>query len=413
MVINTMKRLMKNELFVSSLTLLILINIGNFINYLYQFTMARMLGPVDYGTLAVLISITYIFAVPVLSIQTVVSKHSTRLNSSGELGKIKGMLNYLLKRLLFIAFITFMAFLVLSIFLSEYLNISFWLLGLTGTFLFIGFTYPIGIGILQGMKKFKVWGWNTIIYSLAKIILAVILVVIGFGVYGAILGFIFGAFIAFLFIFPFIKEVTNSNEIKEKVGIFSKDSLPIFLAILLIVLMYSIDVILAKGLFDPEIAGKYAVISMIGKIILFGTMAIGSAMFPISSERFFNGVGHKGVIRKTSIIMVLLCGFAIILFWLFPEFVINILFGSQYLSMANILVYVGIAFSFISFLNILILYRISVDEFKIIHIVILMMFLSIQIIALSVFNDSVKNFSIAFMSSTILTFLGSFVLIRK
>ena len=75
------KKIKKNELFRGSLILFILINFGNLINYLYQIVMARMLGPSDYGILAVLVSLTYIFAIPTLAIQTVVSKKIAIFNA--------------------------------------------------------------------------------------------------------------------------------------------------------------------------------------------------------------------------------------------------------------------------------------------------------------------------------------------
>ena len=74
------EKIKKNELFRGSLILFILINLGNLINYLYQIVMARMLGPSDYGILAVLVSLTYIFAVPTIAIQTAVSKKIAILN---------------------------------------------------------------------------------------------------------------------------------------------------------------------------------------------------------------------------------------------------------------------------------------------------------------------------------------------
>jgi len=81
--------LKSNELLKGSLILLILLNIGNVINYVFQFSMARMLGPIDYGVFAVLTNIVYIFSVPTLSIQTVVSKNTTKFAIKNEYGNNK------------------------------------------------------------------------------------------------------------------------------------------------------------------------------------------------------------------------------------------------------------------------------------------------------------------------------------
>jgi len=409
------RNLRTNELFMSSLVLLILMNIANVLNYLFHFSMARMLGPADYGILAVLTSIIYLFSVPTNSIQTVVSKYTTKFNVKKEYGKLKGILNYLLKTLFIWSLIAFFAFLIVSIFLYEPLKISYWLLVVTGLLLFGTLITPIGTGILQGSKKFGAWGLNNILNSSVKLILAILLVYFGFGVYGPVIGFLFGALVSFIFIFPFIREIVRAKEIKEKVNVFSLENIPTFIAVLVITLMYSLDIILAKYLFDAYTAGLYSVASMIGKMIFFASATIASAMFPISSEKFLNGNKNRthGVARKTALAIVLLCGFAVLMLWLFPGFIISLLFGKQYLAISGMMVYIGLAYSMLSFLNTYLLYKISVNEFSISRITFLIGFLLIQVGFMIYFGGSLNKFVIAFLISTMISFIGSVLLFRR
>jgi O-antigen/teichoic acid export membrane protein len=390
-------------------------NVANILNYLFHFSMARMLGPSDYGILAVLTSIIYLFSVPTNSIQTVVSKYTTRFKVKKEEGKIKGILNYLLKMLSLSSLICFGIFLVISIFLYEPLKISYWLLVVTGLVLFGTLITPIGTGILQGSKRFGVWGWNTILNSGAKLVLAILLVYFGFGVYGPVIGFLFGALVSFIMVFPFIKEILQVKEIKEKVNVFSEENIPTFIAVMIITLMYSLDIILAKYLFDARTAGLYSVASMIGKMIFFASATIASAMFPISSEKFLNGNKEKtlGVARKTSLAIGALCGFAVLMLWLFPSVIIGLLFGKQYLEVSSIMLYVGIAYSMLSFLNTYVLYKISVNEFSFSKIIFLVIFLLIQVGVIIYFGNSINKFVTAFLLSTIISFIGTVILIRK
>lgn len=408
------ERFWKNEFFRGGLVLLVLINIGNFLSYVFQFFMARMLGPADYGVLAVITSITYIFGVPTYSVQTVVSKWTTGLKIENKYSELKGVFNAFIKKSLWMATIIFIIYIPIAYVMHQTLGISFWLLILTGTFLYGGFLYPIGTGVLQGMKKFKVWGWNFIINNLARLVLAVVLVFIGFSLYGPVAGLILSNIVGFVFIFPYIKEIIKAKEIKEKVQIFSRERTAAFISMLIIVFMYSIDMIMVKAFFPADIAGKYAVLSMIGKVILFGSITIGNAMFPISSEKFHNGDKSKtrGVMWRTHILTLMFCFIVLFLFLFFPSPVIKILFGSQYVSFTSSLIYIGVAFSAISFLNNHILYRISVNELKINHIFILLIFLIIQVAAMILFNSSIKMISMAFMWSTIISFIGSVIFIR-
>ena len=199
-----LKESFNNELFKASFILLILMNVSNVLNYVFHFVMGRMLGPVDYGILAVLTSIIYIFSVPTTAIQTLVAKHTTRLGVNKEYGKIKGLFKIMIIEASLLAACLFIIFLVLSLFFAESLKISMGLLILTGIYLFGAFISPIGTGILQGSKKFSVWGWNSILNSVIKIVLAIVLVLLGFRVYGPVIGFILGTVLSFLFILPFI-----------------------------------------------------------------------------------------------------------------------------------------------------------------------------------------------------------------
>lgn len=413
--ITKIKNLKSHELFRSSLILLILMNVANVLNYLFHFSMARMLGPADYGTLALLTSIIYLFTIPTNSIQTVVSKYTTKFKLKKEYGKIKGMLNYLLRTLFLVFLMAFVIFLIVSIFIYLPLKVPYWLLALTGLFLFGTIVGPIGTGILQGSKKFSVWGWNNILSCTIKLTVGIALVYIGFGIYGAVMGFLGGMFISFLFIFPYIKEILDAKELKEKVNIMSSENISAFSAMIIITLMYSIDIILGKYLFNSPTAGLYSVASMIGKMIFVASSTITLAMFPISSEKFLNGNKEKtlGVAKKTALVIGGLCGFSVLMLWLFPNFIIGLLFGKQYLEIAGIMLYIGLAYSFLSFLNTYLLYKISINEFPIKKIGFLIVFLLIQTCSMVYFGTNVEKFAIAFLTSTLISVLGSFILLKK
>jgi len=408
-----LKDFFTNELFKGSLILLILTNLGNIFSYLFQFLMARLLGPAEYGILAVVTGIVAIFTIPSISIQTLTSKKVTEYKVQKKFSQINTLFKTLLRKSFLVSLICFLIFIGISFIISPYLKIPIYVLFLTGVFLFGAFLYPVGAGVLQGLKKFKELGFIYMINTFIKLIVGVTLVLIGFRIYGAVLGFILGTLIAFILIFPFIKDIFKHKEVGEEKIIFSRDNKYTLISMIIIVLIYSLDVFLAKGFFSPEIAGKYAVISMIGKIILFINLTIGNVMFPINSERFLNGNKNKNVINKTWGLVLIVCLFSLILFYIFPEKIVGILFGEEYISMAKILFYTGITFTFISLLNIFILYIISENEIGKRHLFILTLFLIFQIIMLSIYNKSIEEFVKAFMYSNIITFIGTLFVSKK
>jgi O-antigen/teichoic acid export membrane protein len=407
------RKIFSNELVRSSLILMILLNIGNGFSYLFQFVMARLLGPADYGILAVITGVVAIFSIPSLSIQTVVAKNTAQFNAYNKISKIKGMFVSLIKKLSIYSFIVFILFSIISIPLSGYLKIDFPILLLSGLFIFGAFLQPVGAGILQGLKKFNSFGIIFLINTIFKFTMGVFLVLLGWKVYGATLGFIIGITLSFIFTFPFIMRIMRVKSSEEEIQIFTKKGFVEFMGVFIFVFLFSLDVFFVKAFFSAESAGKYAVISMIGKIILFLAMTIGNVMLPINSEKFIKGHKTKDVFRKTIMLTLLICGIPLMIFYLFPEFVVKILFGEIYSSASNILLYVGVAFSFLSLLNILLLEKISTEKFRIKELSLMFLFLIVQIIVFLIYHNSIEQFSIAFMFSTIITFIGMLIFSEK
>lgn len=375
--------------------------------------MARMLGPSDYGVLAFLMSLTYIFAVPTIAIQTGIAKKISKLKTEENYGKMKGLFIHFLKRLLIVSFAIFLVFIIAVLIFADAFETPSEILILTATLIIASFIYPVASGTLQGMKKFSALGWNTVLIFSTKLIIAVVLVIAGLKIYGAIMGFVLSVFLGFFFALPYLKKIFRAKISEYDERLLSRENLLIFSAMLILVLIYSMDVIIAKLFFSNEIVGQYAVLSTVGKIILFSTMSIGNAFFPISAERHYLGKETKGLMKKASSIVAALCIFALIIFYFFSKQILNFLFGSQYLEFSNLLLPVSAAFSTIALINLNLLHKISKEEFKGLHLLLMFVFLAIQAILLSFFSSSIERFTTGFMLSTIITFIGSFILMKK
>jgi O-antigen/teichoic acid export membrane protein len=406
------KYLLKSEIGKGSIILIILTALANIFSYLFQFSMARLLGPADYSILAVITATIAIFGIPGLSIQTVVAKNTAKLMAKKEISKIKGLFLYVSKYSLLISLIGFFIFIFVSIFLSNSLKIDFSIFLLAGFFIFVALLFPIGTGILQGTKSFGVMGSSVLINTLLKFSVGVFLVLVGWGVYGATIGFIVGMGIAFLFILPFIKKILISKGSEMKVEIFSRSNLIDFFAIIVIVLFYSIDVFFARAFFAEAVAGQYAVASMIGKIVLFTTLSIGNVMLPINSERKVKG-NKKSVFKKALLLTGTVCALFLIVLLIFPKLVVSILFGSQYVGIYPILFYVGASFVCISLWYLITLNTISKDRFSLKKGCMLLIFLLLQMAIFSYFNKSVTQFSLGFLGISFISLVGGILMDLK
>src|SRR3989344_4136364 len=123
-----MKKFLSSEFGKGAFVLFITINIFNFLNFIFHFSMGRLLGPADYGVLVVLMSIVYIFSIPTETIQNLISRYTSKFNVKKENGKINFMMKKSLRGVFKISFWIFIGAVILSFPLSSFLRINFWLL---------------------------------------------------------------------------------------------------------------------------------------------------------------------------------------------------------------------------------------------------------------------------------------------
>lgn len=408
---NKIKQLFSSELTKGSISLLIMINIFNVLNYVFHFVNARLLGPEDYGILAAIMSILYVFTVPSEALQTVASRYTSKFKAKGEFGKIKFFIKHTVLLNIKIAAVLMIVFALLAVFfLSSLINIPIQYLLLTSLLLISLFVTPVIRGVLQGLKKFNALGANMVLESMLKIVFSVAAVIIGIRLYGIIIGLFLAILIAFFIAFFSIKEIRKVKEGEEKgIGVY-RYNIDIFLATLAIILMYSLDIIIARAFFDAATAGQYAVASMLGKIIFFAVMPIGKAMFPITSERHEKGEETAKSFRKAMMLTIALCAAAIIAYLLVPNLIIGILYGKAYLSISGILIYQGAAASLLAFANLILLYNISIKKLG--NKYLLLIPVALQVALLLMFHGSLQIYSLALLTSNLGALLAS-ILIKK
>jgi len=181
-------------------------------------------------------------------------------------------------------------------------------------------------------------------------------------------------------------------------------SLPVLVSFISITVFYSIDLILAK-IFFPTIAGEYASISMLSKILYFGSLPISKVMFPLSSDKETR-ISSK-ILKKALLLTGMLCLAGLIVYILIPGFIVNLFYGSKYLSMAGLLFLPSIAMFLLSFSNIFVLYNLSNKRYNINYFVIF--FAVLQIVLMSIFNKSILQFIYAYIASSALLLISLIV----
>jgi len=206
---------------------------------------------------------------------------------------------------------------------------------LTG-FIFISLLLPVNRGLLQGLQKFKGLGTNLIAEGVTKLGSAFILIPLGFGVNGAIGCFVLSFLIPFLLAFLFLKRWIKEKQEKFNTSEIYKFSFPVLVMLTGMTLFYTLDVILVKHFFSALDAGYYSAASLLAKVLFFGTLSISVVLFPKVTELHTEKKASRKLLTNSIGLTLLFCVPVTIFYFLFPGFVIKLLFGSEYLAASGL-----------------------------------------------------------------------------
>lgn len=108
------------------------------------------------------------------------------------------------------------------------------------------------------------------------------------------------------------------------------------LATLGLVALYNVDVMLAKKFFSGEAAGLYAGLSLLGRVILYIAQPLS-----IVAYSFLTGSDSKHnspkILLYSTLGLLAICLGSISFYFLFPRFVINLIFGRRFLALSSII----------------------------------------------------------------------------
>jgi O-antigen/teichoic acid export membrane protein len=370
-----------------------------------------MLTPSEYGIVVVLFSFVYIFNVPGEAIQNLFSRITSVYFVEKKEGKIKFLLKRGIIKGLLYSFLIFIALVALSFSFSLFLSISLGLILLTMSTIFFFILSPIPRGVLQGKKQFFIFGSSLILESLLRLGLSVLFVLLGWRAFGAIFGLFVGLALGFICSLWFAFRCLPSKEEAVSLQNLRISSAPFFITTLVVFLMLSIDILLARRFFDPDLAGKYAVLSTLGKIIFLGTASFGKTMFANVSERFEQKRETSSLFKKSFFITLISALLALIFYWIIPYWIVLVAFGRQYIEIAPLLLYAGIALSLLSFSYLILLYWLAIRRMR--SPWILFVFLGVEIALLTLFHQSLQAYLIALIVSQTIMFIGSLFLVKR
>ncbi|MDD5213885.1 MAG: hypothetical protein PHG82_05655, partial [Candidatus Gracilibacteria bacterium] len=252
----------------------------------------------------------------------------------------------------------------------------------------------------QAISKFKIISTSNILLAIFRSIFSVGLVILGFGIFGAVSGLIIAQIIIIIiYYFLFKNESKNySNEIINELTIkedFLKQKKQIFnylISAISIAFLMNADILFAKHFFDNINAGIYAGLSVIGKLVLFIVFSIETVYYPIlTKEKFIN----KIYMVKVFIIYILVIALSILFFYIFGEKILYT-FKPGFELYLNLLYKIFVYSGIIGIISLIIKILIAFEKYKLNYIILFY----IGFFIISIFFIDIKNidtFSVVFL----------------
>jgi O-antigen/teichoic acid export membrane protein len=375
-----------------------------FLNYLYHPVIGRMITVEQFGEVQTILSFVFLSGVMLTVFRMIVLD----ISKNNEENKENTSSLFTLAVLIHMPILLFL--IIGSPFLSSFFSFSTsWSFALFSLCLALSIPHTFYSSHLNGKNNFLTLSISNIIPAAGKILISAIFIYLGFAIYGAILGLLISSLISIIYIRYNISGFhislqKNFIKIKEIIRKEISYATLIITSLSLITFLYSGDILIVKHFFSPEIAGAYAGIATIARIIFFITASVSAVM--ISSVKISNTKSENKIIFIKGLKIILLVGGLTSLFFiLFPKFVISILLGEKYLSLVTLLPLLSVSLFLISVLNLFVSYFLALRDKELLRISVIT---SIAfVLLLCYFNNSIKEIIISFIltSSLALTLL--------
>jgi len=362
---------LKDNLIYSLITILGGTFLVSIVDFLYHFISVRILTYEDYGLFNSLISVISIIVIAINPLSMAFARFFAEYTAKGEFDNAHKLFEEINKRLFIASCILFVLFMITSQFLAKFLlTQTIFIVICTLTIILSLFSKTI-LSFFQGFQKFNTYYSLYSASSFIKLILGISLLLFGFKVLGALIGFLIQPLLIILTGFFLIPKSHNQKnislgkvELRQTFLRLYKMLFPISISMLALAIFINIDSILVKHFFLPLDVGYYSIAQMAGKITLLIPMAISIAMLPKCTVAFIKN-GRPLKLLYKSLFFSAACCMPIILWSLFyPASLINIITGRPNVVSNSLVGLYSIAMFFYSLLWALINFALAIEKFN-------------------------------------------------
>ena len=247
-------------------------------NLLYNIAIARGLGPEGFGHATAIYTVLMLLSAVTLAFQLVCSKLVAKSpDLSGKIAIYRELLRRSWQVGLFIGAVIMLGSSVIAQYLHLPESHDIILLGF-GTAIYV----PLGVrrGMLQGIYDFRRLALNFVLEALIKIVGALIMLHYGLGVTGVIGAVVISIALAYA---TSGSKLEQASKVRIQVKASFREGMQATVFFFGQVIISNLDILLVKHYFPPRVAGLYAVVALVGRVVYMFSWSVISSMFPVSA----------------------------------------------------------------------------------------------------------------------------------
>ncbi|MEL6561974.1 MAG: oligosaccharide flippase family protein [Bacteroidota bacterium] len=380
-------------------------------NYLYNLWLGRTLGPADFSEVGLLLTFLLILSFAGMTYQLVASKFVIDLDDH-----LVKPFSYLLKKRSWQLGIVFTVLIIaFSGGITEFFHLkSRWSVMLFALSIPVYFLLSSERGLLQGRQSFIGLSLSYQLEIWSKFIATLLLLYLFRDQAGIAISL---SMLLSIFISKYFRntefEISSGSAVKipkhiiKKILMFAGFTLSYEL--IQITINYG-DLLMVKHYFDPETAGLYTAVALIGRIIYFITWMMVMVLIPTILQKRKDGFPYKKIMFSY-LTVITTASLLIITFSAgFPELTIRLLFGDAFIPFAPILWKYALATSLFALANLFIYYFISIEYYRSVYLA--GIFAVIQLGLYVLFHNSIDQIieiQIIMMGTLFVIQLGIFI----
>ena len=380
-----------------TLVLFLLDGLANAADFAFHFWMGRVLIPSDFAVLQTLNSVSLVYTTASGVFQPAVSRFVAEARGKGQEDAIPAIFQSFLRAAFWLGLFLAILVFVFARSIGQFLNLPPWTIQLSAALMLFSTLRPIAAGALQGGENFMAFGIARLALSLARIVLVFILVRAGLGLTGAVIALPFGWLISVLSAFLLLgrsfwtrSKLLSQGLLREGV----KLSFYALLAYLAYMSLTSLDLIWVNQNLPGELAGAYAGLVLMRRIVALLPAVAVTVMFPRVVRSLAAGKSPTRILAQTAAIILTVSGTLSILYFIFNNQLIDIVFGKAYQAAIPLLGWMGLAMIGVSLSSIWLNYYLAVKPRN--FVILLGIAVGLEWTLLHVFSPSMQSAVIAF-----------------